>query len=228
MPNSLQPHGLGPVRLLCPWNSPGKNTEVGSHSLLQDIFPTQGSNPGLPYSRQILYHQQRINWIKPKKIQTPSRKLQGFTWSNNHPNLGVFLKISLAYPSASLSPTFEHIKPIPLHGLHKAFPLCSLIPQSFILYCTSFKSLFKYCLFRNGHLHHIKKQLQSTQHWTLLAGFILPHGTCYYLGILLCIVFLPYREGSENWGLFCFFFTASFPGLRNIVYIMSTQKILLN
>ena len=40
--NSLQPHGLQPARLLCPWNSPGKNTGVGSHSLLQEIFPTQG------------------------------------------------------------------------------------------------------------------------------------------------------------------------------------------
>ena len=34
-----------------PWNSLGKNTGVGSHSLLQGIFPTQGSNPGLPHCR---------------------------------------------------------------------------------------------------------------------------------------------------------------------------------
>ena len=34
----------GPTRLLCPWNSPGKNTAVGCHFLLQAIFPTQGSN----------------------------------------------------------------------------------------------------------------------------------------------------------------------------------------
>ena len=51
MSNSLQP-----ARLLCPWNSPGKNTGVGSHSLLQEIFPTQGSNPVLLHCRQILYH----------------------------------------------------------------------------------------------------------------------------------------------------------------------------
>ena len=38
-----------------PWNSPGQNTGVGSLSLLQGIFPTQGSNPGLPSCRQILY-----------------------------------------------------------------------------------------------------------------------------------------------------------------------------
>ena len=42
--DSLWPHGLGPVRLLCPWNFPGKNTGVGCHALLQRIFPTQGSN----------------------------------------------------------------------------------------------------------------------------------------------------------------------------------------
>ena len=36
-------------------DSPGKNTGVGCHALLQGIFPTQGSNPGLPHCRQILY-----------------------------------------------------------------------------------------------------------------------------------------------------------------------------
>ena len=43
-----------------PWNSTGQNTGVGSFSLLQGIFPTQGSNPGLPHCRQILYHQELI------------------------------------------------------------------------------------------------------------------------------------------------------------------------
>ena len=37
-------------------DSPGKSTGVGGHSLLQGIFPTQGSNAGLPHCRQILYH----------------------------------------------------------------------------------------------------------------------------------------------------------------------------
>ena len=44
MCDTLQRYGLQPTRLLCPWASPGKNTGVGSHSLLQGIFPTQGSN----------------------------------------------------------------------------------------------------------------------------------------------------------------------------------------
>ena len=48
--DSLRPRGL-----YSPWNSPGQNTGVSSCSLLQGIFPTQGSNPGLPHCRQILY-----------------------------------------------------------------------------------------------------------------------------------------------------------------------------
>ena len=39
-----------------PGNSPGKNPGVGCHALLQGTFPSQGSNPGLPHCRQILYH----------------------------------------------------------------------------------------------------------------------------------------------------------------------------
>ena len=38
-----------------PWNSPGQNAGMGSLSLLQGIFPSQGSNPGFPHCRQILY-----------------------------------------------------------------------------------------------------------------------------------------------------------------------------
>ena len=45
MPNSLQPRGLYPTRLLCPWDFPGKNTGVGCHFLLWGLFLTQGSNP---------------------------------------------------------------------------------------------------------------------------------------------------------------------------------------
>ena len=48
--DSLPPHGL-----YSSWDSPGKNTGVGSRSLLQGIIPNQGSNPGLPHCRRILY-----------------------------------------------------------------------------------------------------------------------------------------------------------------------------
>ena len=59
-------------------DSPGKNTGVGCHALLQRIFPTQGSNPGLPHCKKILYHlSQLYSKLKKKKIKTyiPGKKL---------------------------------------------------------------------------------------------------------------------------------------------------------
>ena len=44
------------ARLLCSWHFPGKNIGVGCHFLLQGIFLTQGSNPGLLHHRQVLYY----------------------------------------------------------------------------------------------------------------------------------------------------------------------------
>ena len=67
--DSLQLHGL-----YSPWNSPGQNSGMGSLSFLQEIFPTQESNPGLLHCRQILYqlnHQgspSLPNWVFFPKI----------------------------------------------------------------------------------------------------------------------------------------------------------------
>ena len=77
--DSLQPHGLWTVRLLCPWNSPGKNTGVGCCSLRQGIFLTQGLNLGLLNFRWILYclsHQGSPLTPQPG-IKTASPALEG-------------------------------------------------------------------------------------------------------------------------------------------------------
>ena len=76
---SLQPHG--PARLLSPWNSPGKNTGntgngLGSHSLLQGTFPTQGSNPSLLHCRQILYHLSHQGSPNPKSYSIQMHHLE--------------------------------------------------------------------------------------------------------------------------------------------------------
>ena len=47
--DSLRPCGLWPVRLLSPWDSPGKKTGEGSHALLQGVFLTKALNPCLLY-----------------------------------------------------------------------------------------------------------------------------------------------------------------------------------
>ena len=45
-----------PWTVACSWNSPGRNTGVSSHSLLQDTFQTQGLNPGPLHCSQMLFH----------------------------------------------------------------------------------------------------------------------------------------------------------------------------
>ena len=70
--NSLWLH-----RLFSPRNSLGQNTGVGSLFLLQGIFPTQGSNPGLPHCRRILY--QLSHWRKPKNPAVGAQSLKHWT-----------------------------------------------------------------------------------------------------------------------------------------------------
>ena len=55
MSDSLRPHGLQPCQAPLSMGFLGKNTGMGYHALLQGIFPTQGSNPGLLHYGQILY-----------------------------------------------------------------------------------------------------------------------------------------------------------------------------
>ena len=54
--DSLQPHELWPARLLCPWDSPGKNIGMGYSVFFQGVFLTQRLNPSLWHCRWILYH----------------------------------------------------------------------------------------------------------------------------------------------------------------------------
>ena len=70
MPDTLWPHGLQPPRLLCPWESPGRDTGVGCHFLLQGIFLMQGSNPGLLH----LLHWQADSL----PIEPPGKPQRGF------------------------------------------------------------------------------------------------------------------------------------------------------
>ena len=73
--NSLQACELQPTRLLCPWDSLGKNTGVGNHIPLQGIFLTQESNLSLLHCRQILYlliHQGREQYTVSHSVQFSS------------------------------------------------------------------------------------------------------------------------------------------------------------
>ena len=74
---SVVSDSLGPLGLYSLWNSSGQNTGVGSFSLLQGIFPIQGSNPGLLHCRWILYqlshkeaHTSSCTWVVLNSIVT--------------------------------------------------------------------------------------------------------------------------------------------------------------
>ena len=73
MSDCLQTHELCPTRLLCPWDFPGKNTGLGSHALLQGIFPTQGSDPRLLHPRWVLYRWATRKWKVKVKSLSPVR-----------------------------------------------------------------------------------------------------------------------------------------------------------
>ena len=71
MSNPMQPHGLKPVSLLCPWNSPGKNTRVGCLVLLQGSSQPRDWTCVSCFGRQVLYHQCHLGsfwyWALKKK-----------------------------------------------------------------------------------------------------------------------------------------------------------------
>ena len=82
--DSLRPYGLQPTRCLHPWDFPGKSTGVGCHFLLQGVFPTQGSNPGLQHCRQILY---RLSHQRSRDSTVFAESLIKWVWTHK---CGVF------------------------------------------------------------------------------------------------------------------------------------------
>ena len=96
--DSLQPHGLQ-----TPWNSPGQNTGVGSLSLLQGIFSTQGSNPSLLHWRWILYP-----WTEePGGLQSMVSQRVGQDWTTKHNNNRA-LTGRAGVPGTPSHPPFPH------------------------------------------------------------------------------------------------------------------------
>ena len=144
MSSSLRSHGLKPTRFLCPWNSPGKNTGMGCHSLLQVILLTQGSSLGLLHCRQIflslsqsdpLHSIQRLpnsnSEKKPTSLQWPLRSSAFWCFiiwlhylllsvcSHSSSQLGPCLSFNAQ--AHSYLRGFVRLLP-PLNAFHTAFP----------------------------------------------------------------------------------------------------------
>ena len=101
MSDSLQHYGLQSARLLCPWDSPGKNTGVGCHAVLQGIFLTQGLNPCL---LQLLHWQPSSLTLAP-----PGKPYQHYQFSSVQFS-------SVAQSCLSLCDPMNHSTPgLPVH-----------------------------------------------------------------------------------------------------------------
>ena len=103
-------HGLQPTRLLRPWDFPGNSTGVGCHFLLQGIFPTQGSNPGLLHCRQMLYplsHQGSLQY----KTNQMLRLARNFSRRGGGRAEGVCIPERLGCRSQRSNPTSRLLNP---------------------------------------------------------------------------------------------------------------------
>ena len=88
MTDSLWPKDCSP-RLFCPGNSPGKNTGVGGHFLLQGIFPTQRPNPGLLHCRPLtLSHLGSPRGIL-EELNWKNFLWKSLSWLDVHANSGI-------------------------------------------------------------------------------------------------------------------------------------------
>jgi len=117
MSDSLRRHGLH-----SPWNSPGQNTGVGSLSLLQGIFPTQGSNPGLPHCRRILYQ------LSHKGNSSSPHSVLQFRSAQSLSRVRLFATPWTAANQASLSITNSR-------SLLKLMSIESVMPSNHLLLC---------------------------------------------------------------------------------------------
>ena len=100
---SMQSHGL-----YSPWNSPGQNTGVGSLSLLQGIFSTQGSNPGLPHCRWILYRLSHkgspriLEWVAYPFPMTQKNTCKANLWTGSRDSF--YYQSSICNPHSNNDP----------------------------------------------------------------------------------------------------------------------------
>ena len=80
MSNSLQPHELHPTRLLCPWNSSGKNTGVGSHSLTPGDLSDSGIEFGSPALQANSLQSEPLGFFKHLQLTQNSAR----NWQDIH------------------------------------------------------------------------------------------------------------------------------------------------
>ena len=147
MSDSLWPHGL-----YNSWNSPGQNTGVGSCSLLQGIFPTQGLNLGLLHCRWVLYQLSHkgspiiLDWVaypfsRGSSWPRKQTEVSCFAGRFSYPWFNIFRSLFLGssdFPEKCFSQTaawrvkaqlLGFWKPSGVGGLRVMYPVCTHLPN---------------------------------------------------------------------------------------------------
>ena len=104
-----RPTLCSPARLLRPWDSLGEKTGVGCHALLQGIFPTQRSNPGLLHCRRILHCLSHLRQGESIICMEELKLFRRKTGINLH-GLGLAMGSVLSALSPSVFPVFFKLK----------------------------------------------------------------------------------------------------------------------
>ena len=160
---TLPPHGL-----YSPWNSPGQNPGVGSLSLLQGIFPTQGSNPGLPHGRWILYqlsHQGNariLEWVAypiSSRSSRPRNRTGVSCCCVNREEVHLrFLRVFFFFQSVSKS--------------HSPFQeIVSLMTVLFLVFCSPIPHIFVNLHLELKHPLQLCLEGQASYHFFMLEHF---------------------------------------------------------
>ena len=189
MSDSWWPHGL--YRL---WNSPGQNTGVGSLSLIQGIFPIQGSNPGHPHCRRLLY--QLSHKASPTILEWVAYPFSsGSSWLRNQTSIssiagGFFTNLAIREGPSDLS--------------FPSYIWCYVDPPSHKVGHTQQHSIIKCWMnyvIRPGQV--LKSQVSYMMKWP---NVHVPH-SCYTVYSLLGLSYVPVsissvpQLGRENLGL---------------------------
>ena len=119
-----------PTRLFSPWDFPGNSPRVDCHFLLQGIFPTQGSNPGLLHCRQKLYplshfhslfllHKVKVSdSLRPHGLY-PTRLLCPWDFPGNSTGVDCHFLLQGIFPNQGLNPGLPHCRQTLYHLSHQ-------------------------------------------------------------------------------------------------------------
>ena len=180
------PWTVEPTRLRHPWDFPGKNTGVGCHFLLQGIFTTQGSNPGLLHCRETVWATREADLLVTRYHQFLCFYYGSESFIILFAEFSRTQNLSVGFPRFNLQPflsfSFDSLNSlICLHEFnfcvyedHFQVLVSSLLPSEF-------KILFIHITSVLGCLKYIKSNILKTQ-LMIFSQYFLPQSTVGTVG----------------------------------------------